>query len=148
MGGDDDAPAASPPEPPPPEPPPPTSSADAERARWHPALDDPAPPLVGEWKHPAHDANAATLCTSRRVRCDAAAPGVSKQLIRAAAPGARAPPEGSTCYAHYEMWQRDDPSAEVWSTRRESEPRQIHLSGAFSSHWSPYDRVGVVNADP
>ena len=21
-------------------------------------------------------------------------------------------------------------------------------SGAFSSHWSPYDRVGVVNADP
>ena len=30
--------------------------------------------------------------------------------------------------------------------RRRDGPSRV--SGAFLSHWSPYDRVGVVNADP
>ena len=38
--------------------------------------------------------------------------------------------------------------AAVARRRRETRRKMRWPSGAFYSHWSPYDRVGVVNADP
>ena len=32
--------------------------------------------------------------------------------------------------------------------RELDETRVARAAGAFESHWFPYDRVGVVNADP
>ena len=55
--------------------------------------------------------------------------------MRAAPDDAPSPPAAhATCFVHYDMWQRNETHAEVWSTRRESEPHQLVLGDATRTH--------------
>ena len=61
------------------------------------------------------------------------------------APGFTDTPETDGVGGLLATWSEHD-LREIWRRRRAA--RRAGVLGAFSSHWSPYDRVGVVNADP
>ena len=96
-------------------------------------MDDASVPLVGEFKYPVDRPDGPVVCSSRRVSV-AGEPGMTKQIMRAAPDDAPSPPAAhATCFVHYDMWQRNETHAEVWSTRRESEPHQLVLGDATST---------------
>lgn len=103
------------------------------RDAWDPEVDDASVPLVGEFKYPVDRPDGPVVCSSRRVSV-AGEPGMTKQIMRAAPDDAPSPPAAhATCFVHYDMWQRNETHAEVWSTRRESEPHQLVLGDATST---------------
>jgi hypothetical protein len=103
------------------------------RDAWDPEVDDASVPLVGEFKYPVDRPDGPVVCSSRRVSV-AGEPGMTKQIMRAAPDDAPSPPAAhATCFVHYAMWQRNETHAEVWSTRRESEPHQLVLGDATST---------------
>ena len=104
------------------------------RDAWDPDVDDASVPLVGEFKYPVDRPDGPVVCSSRRVSV-AGEPGMTKQIMRAAPDDAPSPPAAhATCFVHYDMWQRNETHAEVWSTRRESEPHQLVLGDATRTH--------------
>ena len=104
------------------------------RDAWDPEVDDASVPLVGEFKYPVDRPDGPVVCSSRRVSV-AGEPGMTKQIMRAAPDDAPSPPAAhATCFVHYDMWQRNETHAEVWSTRRESEPHQLVLGDATRTH--------------
>ena len=97
-------------------------------------MDDTSVPLVGEFKYPVERPDGPVVCSSRRVSV-AGEPGMTKQIMRAAPDDAPSPPAArATCFVHYDMWQHNETHAEVWSTRRESEPHQLVLGDATRTH--------------
>ena len=103
------------------------------RDAWDPEVDDASVPLVGEFKYPVDRPDGPVVCSSRRVSV-AGEPGMTKQIMRAAPDDAPSPPAAhATCFVHYDMWQRNETHAEVWSTRRDSEPHQLVLGDATST---------------
>ena len=113
------------------------------RDAWDPEVDDTSVPLVGEFKYPVERPDGPVVCSSRRVSV-AGEPGMTKQIMRAAPDDAPSPPAArATCFVHYDMWQHNETHAEVWSTRRESEPHQIILGEATTTHRAHEAAVGA-----
>ena len=112
------------------------------RDAWDPEVDDASVPLVGEFKYPVDRPDGPVTCSSRRVSV-AGEPGMTKQIMRAAPDDASPPAAHATCFVHYDMWQHNEAHAEVWSTRRESEPHQLILGDATRTRESHEAAVGA-----